>query len=101
MLEGSAETRRVSVPIEEEVDDRWCCEFREKGTNGVLHYGDKFERSIFLRKAVIGRIRQVILERNIRQYVRLLSLLMSVDIDMRDWAVTPLSLGRTPFAEMM
>ena len=41
------------VPVRE--DKYWgCCEFREKGANGVLHCGGEIERGAFFQK---GRYR--------------------------------------------
>ena len=67
LFEGGSEASGAGVTMEAEgprrVDDRvparedeyWgCCEFREKGTNGILHCGGEIERGALLEK---GRYR--------------------------------------------
>ena len=67
MFEGGSETNGAGVAMEAEgprrVDDRvpvredeyrWCCEFREKGRNGILHCGGEIKRSALFSK---GRYR--------------------------------------------
>ena len=61
LFEGGSEASGVGIAMEAEalrrVDDRvpvredeywWCGEFREKGTNGILHCGGEIERSALL-----------------------------------------------------
>ena len=68
LFEGGSEASGADVAMEAEgprrVDDRvpvredkyWgCCEFREKGTNGILHCGGKIERDVlFLERPLLG-----------------------------------------------
>ena len=78
-FEGGSEASGAGVAMEAEgtrrVDDRvpvrddkywWCCEFREKGTNGLLHCGGEIERDALFRLAVIGRMWRAMLGRNLR-----------------------------------
>ena len=79
LFEGGSEASGASVAMEAEgsrrVDDRlpvredeyWGCgEFREDGTNGILHYRGEIERGALFRGAVIGRMWRAMLGRNLR-----------------------------------
>ena len=117
LFEGGSEASGAGVAMEAEgprcVDDRvpvrkdeyWgCCEFREKGTNGIFHCGGEIERGGLLEK---GRYREgvashvgqelAIVTKTAKQ---LQSCLIAVGIGMRVRAATRSSLGRTPSAEM-
>lgn len=56
---------RDRVPVEEN-EDRWCCEIREEGANGVYYCGDEIDRSAFFQGGLIGLIRRAMLGSNVR-----------------------------------
>lgn len=55
LLDGDSDVKRVSVAVKSifvgdrvlvgKDEDRWCCEFRDKGANDDLHSGGGFDHS--------------------------------------------------------
>ena len=91
------------VPVRE--DKYWgCCEFREKGANGVLHCGGEIERGALFQKGryrtdVVSHVGQELAV--VAQAAKDAAKLFDVRRHwMRVRAATRLSLGRTPSAEM-
>ena len=56
--------RRVDDRVPVRKDKHWeCCEFREKGANGVLHCGGEFKRGALFQEGrhrayVVSHVRQ-------------------------------------------